>query len=917
MYCESRAVHVLLLAITLLCAGLAPGCGTTGRTESPYVVPLYGEGDEGVVKDQYFVIVKNETSEEQIDAIALQIKNGGGEVPHEYAPPVRGLGARIPPDVLTVLRRDAAILYIEADQVVKPTGVQTCAPWNLDRIDQYIDQPPYEGNGVFAYSGSGEGVRVYVLDTGVDKNHPELTGRVEDGTCKVSGEPGCKPNDYAGHGTHVAGIVAGTHFGVAKKAKIVPVRVFPSDNCEPSGSSMDVADGLDWVLSHEQQNQNAIPLQKTVAVLGLGTGFGNISGVSTIIGKINALTAHGIVVVVPAGNDGGDACNFVPGGQNVNNPNTAITVGAITKNLNLLGGSNGGPCVDIFAPGHEIVSSFFGSCSGGQMGPYGNEKEWNGTSQAAAHVAGVAAVMLGEDPTLSPANLEDELKDNAVGQVAQSGSLGGVVRLVPNSGGSGDQDADGCTDWLPANSSAPYCDNNVCCSGIDESCGGSGITCTNGECSLCGSEGYPCCNNDVCAAGNQCKDSYCEACGGPEEPCCGGMECEADLVCNGSKNCSCGNAGEPCCADGGPECYDPLDCGAVVAGFCGTCGGPTELCCGGPNGFCTSNGYTCGAYGKCALCGNEGDPCCKDGGDECFGTLECTGGTCQLPCGAQGEPCCAPSQCDASLVCNAAQVCSCGNAGEPCCMNGGPACFAPFECTAGGACAVSCGAKGEPCCDQGGCDASLTCNSNGVCTCGNLGEPCCQDGSSTCNNQLGCDSSGKCASCGGIGEACCSGGPLSCVGGSTCYSNVCTQCGDVEGPCCSDLPSCDSGATCVGGLCSFVADTTCWVRCSQGYLIYNDNTADDSACLTWSISACDDAYGSPVDRVRVSRNGAYIWDRCEGNGGGPSPQQPGYCGGVDEPCRLASPRCDGASCKYAVAQTVVNGIQQSSKQWCP
>lgn len=856
MCCKSRAMRVLLLALTLLCAGLAPGCGSTGRTESPYVVPLYGEGREGVVKDQYFVIVKDETSEEKVDEIARQIRDGHGDVLHEYDPPVRGLAARLPPDVLTLLRRDAAIRYIEADQVMEPTGVQTCAPWNLDSIDQTSDTD----NGVYAYSGSGEGVRVYVLDTGVDKNHPELVGRVGDGTCIVTGEPTCQPNDYAGHGTHVAGIIAGTHFGVAKKAKIVPVRVFPGGTCAPTGSAIDVADGLDWVLQQEQQEQNMQPLVKVVAVLGLGaTGFGNLSAVSTIIGKINVLTASGIVVVVPAGNNNGDACNFVPGGQNVNNPNSAITVGAITKNGKLLGGSNWGACVDIFAPGEDVVSSFFGSCPGGQMGSNGIEKVLDGTSQAAAHVAGVAAIMLGEDPTLSPASLEYELKNNAIGQPDQNGSLGGVVRLVPNSGGSGDQDDDGCADWLSANASAPFCNkdgnNDICCAGIDESCGGLGIKCIDGNCSPCGAPPYACCNNDVCVEGTQCTGNVCELCGGPQEPCCGGTECATDLVCNGAGNCSCGNAGEPCCEDGGPQCYGTLKCGVDKPDLCGTCGGPTEVCCGGANGFCTTDGYTCSGV-TCVECGKDGGPCCKNG-DECFGMLECTAGTCQESCGAEGEPCCTQSQCDASLSCNAIGICACGNAGEPCCQNG----------------------------------------------------------SASCEGVLECDSSSKCAACGGEGDACCTQSTPSCDTGQACQGGVCTHCGNLENPCCENLPYCDASATCAAGVCSPSTSSTCWVRCSQGYLIYSDTTIDDGACLTWSESACNTAYPGSQP-VRVSRSGDYLWDICEGNGGSPAVLTPTACGGVGEPCLLKNPRCPGASCKYQDAPAIVNGISQSSKQSC-
>ncbi|MSY41363.1 MAG: S8 family serine peptidase, partial [Actinobacteria bacterium] len=255
-----------------------------------------------------------------------------------------------------------------------PPGTQGCAPWGLDRLDSHT--LPLDTQ--YTPAGTGLGVKAYIVDTGVRTSHSEFTGRTLTGYSAIGGTP----QDCHGHGTHVAGTVAGTTYGVAKLATVVPVRVL---DCSGSGSTAGVVDGINWAISDH--------VAGTPAVMNLSLGG---SASKTMDDAIAAAVADGITAVVAAGNSSADACNYSPAREV-----TAITVGATDSNDTIAYFSNYGSCVDIFGPGVTILSAGISSDTAAAT--------MSGTSMASPHVAGVAAVYLGLNNSATPAQVATAL----------------------------------------------------------------------------------------------------------------------------------------------------------------------------------------------------------------------------------------------------------------------------------------------------------------------------------------------------------------------------------------------------------------------------------------------------------------------------------------------------------------------------
>ncbi|BCY13932.1 S8 family serine peptidase [Actinoplanes sp. L3-i22] len=317
----------------------------------------------------------------------------GGKVHRRFAGAWRGFSADLTPAAAARLRRDPAVAAVDPVRRMRINDTQTGAGWGLDRTDQRA--LPLDGK--YTWTGGGAGVTVYVVDTGVMATHAEFQGRATAPISTVGDAFGT--TDCNGHGTHVAGTVAGATYGVAKKARVIGVRVL---DCYGEGTDESVAAGLDWVITNHVSGP---------AVVNLSLG-GDPS--PALEQAVTATIADGITVVAAAGNDSGDACQHSPA-----RVPAAVTVGATSQDDTLAGFSNRGPCVDLLAPGDGILSATTWSTTAGTT--------MSGTSMATPHVAGAAALMLGREPTLTPAVVAARL-----GSSATPGAVHGVPGDTPN-----------------------------------------------------------------------------------------------------------------------------------------------------------------------------------------------------------------------------------------------------------------------------------------------------------------------------------------------------------------------------------------------------------------------------------------------------------------------------------------------------
>jgi aqualysin 1 len=293
-------------------------------------------------------------------------------LPNEpYSATIRGFAARLPDAAVEALSRNPNVLSVEPDMVLNVTeGIQTAAPWALDRVDQ--SGLPLDSR--YVYPGTGAGVNIYIIDSGIRSSHVEFTGRVAAGFSFVDDGNGAE--DCMGHGTHVAGIAAGSTYGVAKEAMLHPVRVF---GCSGGTSISTVIAAVEWVTAHA-----AYP-----AVVNMSLG-GALS--TALNGAVIASIESGLTYTVSAGNAYADACRYSPAAVAA-----ALTVAASNSADSAATFSNYGSCVDLYAPGVGVLSAW----------PTGDEgtRFLNGTSMSAPHVAGAAALYLQAYPGASPADV--------------------------------------------------------------------------------------------------------------------------------------------------------------------------------------------------------------------------------------------------------------------------------------------------------------------------------------------------------------------------------------------------------------------------------------------------------------------------------------------------------------------------------
>ncbi|HAV3467932.1 TPA: S8 family peptidase [Acinetobacter baumannii] len=353
---------------------------------------------KGIIKNQYIVILNKDAGPSK-DFAQNIAKQHAGKVLQSYDTVLKGFAIYLPDTAGTAfieaMKKNPQVLSVESDTIVNIDATTQSNPdWGIDRIDQKA----LPLNSTYSYLQTGSGTTAYIVDTGILSSHQEFSGRVLSGYTAISDGNGT--TDCNGHGTHVAGTVGGTTYGVAKSVNLVPIRIL---GCDGSGASSNVIAGLDWILKNG----------KKPAVVNMSLGGATSSSLDS---AVENLFNNGYVMVVAAGNSNTDACSSSPA-----RVSKAITVAATDNTDTRASYSNYGSCVDIFAPGSQINSSWIGSNTA--------TKILNGTSMATPHVAGVVAEMLQSTPTASPQTISTNLLNQASSNVVKNPS-GSPNRLL-------------------------------------------------------------------------------------------------------------------------------------------------------------------------------------------------------------------------------------------------------------------------------------------------------------------------------------------------------------------------------------------------------------------------------------------------------------------------------------------------------
>ncbi|MGH3517089.1 MAG: S8 family peptidase [Haloechinothrix sp.] len=383
------------IAATIAVLSTLSGNAVAGADEGA----IRGADSKNAIEGSYIVVFKDNVAARSAgEKISRLVSRVGGTVKHTYRSALRGYSAKMSEAQAKRVAADPAVAYVEQDQIMRTSADQLNPPsWGLDRVDQR-DLPL---DAKYSYSTTASNVNAYIIDTGILTTHNDFGGRAKHGRDTVDGDNDA--NDCNGHGTHVAGTVGGTAHGVAKGVTLYAVRVL---NCQGSGSNSGVIAGVDWVTA------NAV--KPAVANMSLGGGAS-----SALDDSVRRSISSGITYAVASGNGNflgmpQNACNYSPA-----RVTEALTVNSSTRSDAASSFSNYGSCTDLYAPGSDITSAWIGSNTA--------TRTISGTSMAAPHVAGAAALYLAGNTSASASQVHAAIVDNA-----STGKLSGVRSGTPN-----------------------------------------------------------------------------------------------------------------------------------------------------------------------------------------------------------------------------------------------------------------------------------------------------------------------------------------------------------------------------------------------------------------------------------------------------------------------------------------------------